>query len=89
MAKKTCNILLVILLAFVVDVCAADFRCAVDTIVPETQMQTDTVKPETQPQQSTDKPAKKKKTVSRTSKRVTFESFDQYYARALKYYGNR
>ena len=89
MAKKTCNILLIILLAFAVDVCAADFRCAVDTIVPETQAKTDTVKPEPQTQKSTEKPGKKKKNVSRTTKRVTFESFDQHYARALKYYNNR
>ena len=89
MAKKTCNILLVILLAFAVDVCAADFRSVSDTIIPKTQTQADTIKQETQAQKSTAKPEKKKKTVSRTSKRVTFESFDQYYARALKYYNNR
>ena len=89
MAKKTCNILLVILLAFTVNVCAADFCCTVDTIVPKTQTQTDSIKQETQAQKSTAKPEKRKKTISRTSKRVTFESFDQHYARALKYYNNR
>lgn len=61
MAKKTCNILLVILLAFTVDVCAAEFRCAVDTIVPETLAQQDTVKPQAPAQQGNDKPGKKKK----------------------------
>ena len=89
MAKKTCNILLVILLAFVVNVRAADLCCAVDTIVPKTQAQTDSVTPATTSQQGTQKQSKKKKTVSRVSKRVTFESFDQYYTRALKYYDNR
>ena len=90
MVKKTCNILLVILLACMVDLYAADYRCVVDTVVPKTQVPTDTVRPETQPQQGTTKQdKKKKKTISRTSKRVTFESFDQHYARALKYYDNR
>ncbi len=89
MAKKTCNILLVILLAFTVDVCAAEFRCAVDTIVPETLAQQDTVKPQAPPQQGNDKPGKKKKNTTRISnKRVTFETFEQNYQRALKFYNN-
>lgn len=91
MAKKTCNILLVILLAFTADVCAAEFRCAVDTVVPETTAQQDTVKPEATSQKGAGKNGKKTTTtVSRVgNKRVTFESFEQYYARALKYYNNR
>ena len=88
MAKKTCNILLVILLAFSVKVCAADFCWAVDTVVPTTQVQTDTVKPETQTQKGKTKPDKKKSVNRGTNKRVTFESFNQHYARALKYYNN-
>lgn len=89
MVKKTCNILLVILLAFTVDVCAAEFCCAVDTIVPETQVQKDTANPEATVQKDNEKPGKKKTTVSRAgNKRVTFETFDHHYARALKYYNN-
>ena len=45
MAKKTCNILIVILLAFAVDVYATDFRCMGDTVVPKTEVSGDTVKP--------------------------------------------
>ena len=45
MAKKTYNILIVILLAFAVDVCAADFRCEVDTVVPTTAAKVDTARP--------------------------------------------
>ena len=79
MEKKTCNILLVILLAFAVNVCAAELGSAAGTIVPETAMPKDTVKP-----------GKKKTTITRMSnKRVTFETFDQHYARALKFYNNR
>ena len=90
MAKKTCNILLVILLAFTVDVCAAEFRCAVDTVVPETTVQQDTVKPEATSQKGSGKNGKKTTTFTHTgNKRVTFETFDQHYARALKYYNNR
>lgn len=90
MARKTCNILIVILLAFAVDVCAADIRCVVDTLVPESQVKTDTVMPETPAQKGNEKPAKKKKTITRLSnKRVTFETFDQNYERALKYYNNK
>ena len=80
MAKKTYNILIVILLCFAVDVCAADFSCEVDTVVPTAAAQTDTVRP------TKTKPAK----VSRLgNKRVTFETFDQHYARAMKFYENR
>ena len=90
MAKKTCNILLVILLAFTVNVYAADIRSALDTIVPETTVQKDSVKPGTTAQTGANKPGKKTTTVTRVSnKRVTFETFDQHYARALKYYNNR
>ena len=80
MAKKTYNILIVILLCFAVDVCAADFRCEVDTVVPTAAAKADTVRP------TKTKPAK----VSRLgNKRVTFETFDQHYARAMKFYENR
>ena len=90
MVKKTCNILIVILLAFAVDVCAAEFRCCVDTIVPETQVKQDTIDPEIPVPKGKDKPSKKKKTTTRlANKRVTFETFDQNYQRALKFYNNR
>ena len=89
MVKKICNILTIILLASTINVYASDCYCVVDTVVPNVQVQADTIKPETQPQTGNQKPDKKKKTISRTSKRVTFESFDQHYARALKYYDNR
>ena len=79
MAKKTYNILIVILLAFAVDVCAADFRCEVDTVVPTTAAKVDTARPA----------AKRPVKVSRAaSKRVTFETFDQNYERAMRYYNN-
>ena len=71
MAKKTCNILIVILLAFAVDVYATDFRCMGDTVVPKTEVSGDTVKPaESQPAKA--KPAKASRT---NNKRVTFETF--------------
>ncbi len=85
MAKKTCNILIVILLAFAVDVYATDFRCIVDTVVPKTEATIDSVKP-VQSAPANNKPAKKSRM---TGKRVTFETFDQHYARAMKYYNNR
>jgi outer membrane protein assembly factor BamD len=72
------------LLAFSVKVCAADLRFAVDTIVPETQVQQDTVKPV-----KLAKPQKEKRIRGVSNKRVTFATFDQHYARALKYYNNK
>ena len=90
MARKTCNILIIMLLAFALDVCASDFRARVDTIVPETKVLNDTVNPVTTTPGNSYKPAKKKKTgrSSLANKRVTFETFDQFYARALKFYNN-
>jgi len=68
------------MLAFAVDVCAMDFRCMGDTVVPKNQAVTDTVRP------AKEKPVK----VSRlNNKRVTFETFDQHYERALKFFNNR
>lgn len=92
MVKKTCNILIVILLSFAANAYASDFRARIDTIVPETQVRQDTVKPETPAPTGNGKPAKKEKTPKTrglANKRVTFESFDQHYARALKYYNNK
>ena len=85
MAKKTCNILIVIMLAFAVDVYATDFRCMGDTVVPKTEVSGDTIQP------ANGKAAKGKKAKANKggNKRVTFETFDQNYARAMKYYNNR
>lgn len=80
MAKKTCNILTVILLAFALESYAADFRCMADTVVPKTATAADSTQPA---------PKKATKTSRSASKRVSFETFDQNYARALKFYNNK
>jgi outer membrane protein assembly factor BamD len=80
MAKKTYNILIVILLAFTVTAHAAD-HCGVSSLYLSQNIT----------EQDSSKPAKKEKTTrikGISNKRVTFESFDQHYARALKYYNN-
>lgn len=97
MAKKTCNILIVILLAFAMGAYASDFRVKADTIVPTTPAARDTVVPAKSaapdalpPIKNVGKPSKKKTSLSRVgNKRVTFETFDQHYERAMKYYNNR
>lgn len=94
MAKKTCNILIVMLLVFAwgayasgsgarSDAFVSKSSLATDTVVPSKPTATDTLKPAAQP-------VKKKTSMSRVSnRRVTFETFDQHYARAMKYYDNR
>lgn len=90
MVKKTCNILSILLLAFAVNIHAAEARIAISHIAQQPYMLKDTIKPEDTTQKANEKPAKKKKTTTRLSnKRVTFETFDQNYERALKYYKNK
>ena len=85
MSKKTCNNLIVIMFSFAVEVYATDFRCMGDTVVPKTEVSGDTIQP------ANGKAAKGKKAKANKggNKRVTFETFDQNYARAMKYYNNR
>lgn len=81
MAKKTYNLLVIILLAFTVTANAADRIGASCLFMPEGITQQDTTKPQKK---------EKKSKISRVSnKRVTFASFDQHYERALKYYNNK
>ena len=88
MAKKTCNILTIILLAFAINAYSADSREVVSYDVQKVCVAQDTSKPVNK--QDTAKPAKKKTTITRVrNKRVTFETFDQNYERALKYYNNQ
>jgi outer membrane protein assembly factor BamD len=67
-------------LAFALESYASDFRCMADTVVPKTATASDTTKPA---------PKKERKPSRSASKRVTFETFDQNYARALKFYNNK
>jgi len=98
MAKKTCNILTIILLAFAVNAYSAESRGVVSYDLQKMYTVQDSTKPVTMQDstkpvtaQDSTKPAKKKKktTITRMrDKRVTFETFDQNYERALKYYNN-
>ncbi len=80
MAKKALNILIIILLAFGGSGLAASENVVFADSIGDGRAVSDTVKG-----------AKKAKTTkySKVGKRVTFESFDQHYERALKYYNNR
>lgn len=81
MAKKTYNILIVILLAFTVTAHAAD-NGGVSSLYLSHNITA----------QDSSKPAKKGKNTrikGISNKRVTFETFDQHYARAMKYYNNQ
>lgn len=81
MAKKTYNILIVILLAFTVTAHAADYGGVSYPYLSQNLTA-----------QDSSKPAKKEKSTrikGISNKRVTFESFDQHYARAMKYYYNQ
>ena len=81
MAKKTYNILIVILLAFTVTAHAADYGGVSYPYLSQNLTA-----------QDSSKPAKKEKSTrikGISNKRVTFESFDQHYARAMKYYNNQ
>ena len=90
MAKKTCNLLVIIMLTFAVSANAADRLSAVCLFAPEGITMQDSLKPETT-QKDTVKPQKEKKTRMKniSNKRVTFASFDQHYERAMKYYNNK
>ena len=93
MAKKTCNILIFILLAFAMKAHADVFCGSLSADLQKVYIEKDTIKPtedSSKPAKSNTKPAKKaKSTVTRVqNKRVTFETFDQNYERALKYYNN-
>lgn len=93
MAKKTCNILIIILLAFSVEARANAFYGVLSADLQKVYIEKDTTDPAkdtTKPAPQTAKPAKKgKTTVTHTrNKRVTFETFDQNYERALKFYNN-
>ncbi len=87
MAKKTCNILIIILLAFVTNAYATDSRGVLSYDLQKVCLSMDTSKPVTK--KDSTKPAKKKTITRVRDKRVTFETFDQNYERALKYYNNK
>ncbi len=79
MAKKAIKILIIILLAFSLEIKADNFLDIGSALFIEKHQIEDSIT----------KPKKEKIKSSRISKRVTFESFDQHYERALKYYNNR
>lgn len=86
MVKKIFNLLIITLLASSVDLCAADFAAP---IVPNSETVfsvLDTSKQDTVKKTGT-KSVKKER--SWGNKKVTFENFDQSYARAMKYYNNQ
>lgn len=83
MVKKSCKLLIIILLAASVDVCAADFT-AVFSENPYTVL---SVQDTSKPSQKASKP--KKERLSKGAKKVTFESFEANYAKAMRYYNNQ
>lgn len=79
MVKKSCNILIIILLATSAHLCAADLATAFIQNSAIYSVQADTTKPE--------KAAKKEKRAAvQSGKKVTFENFDESYARAMRHY---
>lgn len=83
MVKKTCNILIIILLAASVDVYAADYTPAILTNPSNYSVLRDTAKPKDHPKNP------KEKKMRAGSRKVTFESFDQNYERAMRFYNNK
>lgn len=83
MVKKICNLLIIILLASSWEVSAADFSVGKFTFSREYEASGDTSKPAPKAK----KP--KKLRISKGMRKVTFESFDAYYERALQFYNNQ
>lgn len=81
MVKSTCNILLIILLAASVNAVAADFSVSAVTIPSGYGISTDDGV-------QIQKDKKPKKEHVKSGKKVTFETFDQSYEKALRFYNN-
>lgn len=83
MVKKSCKLLLIILLTASVNVYAADFSAVCLTFSEQITSVKDTSKPTKQQV----KPQKSR--ISKGAKKVTFETFEQNYERAMRYYENQ
>ena len=91
MAKKTYNLLIIMILTFSVSAKAADCLNAPCLFAPNGITQQDSSKPEITPQDTSkpEKNQKKNKNKRISNKRVTFATFDQHYERAMKFYNNK
>lgn len=80
MAKKLYNILIITLLISVASLQASANNCTIPIDDNQKISQNDSIVKDKKP---------KKDRSAKYNKRVTFESFDQHYARALKFYNNQ